>query len=64
MDKVQAKQEREIKKECSETKQAICKLTDKRLNVDAQFIAFNIKKWKGLDLQKAPELAVDKDWDW
>ena len=30
----------------------ICKLTDKRLNVDAQFIAFNIKKWKGLNLQK------------
>ena len=44
MDKVQAKQEREIKKECSETKQAICKLTDKRLNVDAQFIAFNTSK--------------------
>ena len=32
---------RGIKKECSEAKQAICKLTDKRLNVDAQFIAFN-----------------------
>ena len=44
MDKVQAMQEREIKKECSIANRGICKLTDKRLNVDAQFIAYNRSK--------------------